>query len=348
MYHPRFKGKHYEIGQKQGNIFKKNGVRFSIKLDSFQREFGRESNKVLKEYFPEVTEEIRGITDVIEYDNELFTSWLLCMGCCLYIVEGQHVETRGCTAFSFTHKGQIYHARNNDLPPFLKNISKSICYKPKNKNSFILNTSAFINGEEGINASGLVAAMTFVMPKVEEIKPGINSVFLVRYLLENCKTVQEAVKTLKKLPIASSCNILLTDKKGDMVVVECNPFKIHLRYPEKSVKGENFIITVNHFSSDEMRRHDASDQNVYFSQERYQTVYDALKDSNYNDNIEHIKKILSGQYGFMCQYDKALNFDTIWASIFDISNEKIYRAEGNPRKTKFIEDTRFLKYIKKD
>jgi len=348
MYHPRFKGNHYTMGQKMGNIFKKYNARFPIKLDPFQTKFGKESGILLKQYFPEAAAEIKGITDAVGYDNELFTSWMMCMGCCHTIDDGNCVEVRGCTAFSFVHNDQVYHGRNNDLPPFLKQVSKSIYYKPENKMSFILNTSSFVNGEEGINEAGLVVAMTFVMPKLEEIKPGINSVFLVRYILENCKTVNKGIEALKKLPIASSCNIILTDKKGDMVVVECNPLKIHIRYPEKNSYGENFIITVNHFISKKMWKHDASNHNVYFSGDRYQTAYNALKNIPYSNGVEHAKKILSGKHGFMCQYDKELNFDTIWSSVFDIKNNKIYRAEGNPLKIKFIEDERFSKHIKND
>jgi len=184
------------------------------------------------------------------------------------------------------------------------------------------------------------------LPKAEEIKPGLNSVFLVRYILENCKRVKEGIEVLKNLPIASSCNILLVDRSGEMVVVECNPLKIYIRYPEKNINGESFIITVNHFSSKEMWQHDASDRNVYDSEIRYQTAYNALNIIDYNDGLEYSKKILSGKYGFMCQYDKKLNFDTIWSSIFDITNNKVYRAEGNPLKTKYIEDERLSKDIK--
>ncbi len=343
MYHPRFKGNHYDMGRKMGNIFKRSNAQFPIKLDPFQTEFGRKSGLILKQYFPEVVAEIKGITDVIGYDNELFTSWMMCMGCCHTINKGNCVEIRGCTAFSFEHNDKICYGRDNDLPPFLEQVSKSIYYRPENKLGFILNTSSFVNGEEGINESGLVTAMTFVMPKLEEIKPGLNSVFLVRYILENCKTVHESIEVLKKLPIASSCNILLTDKKGEMVVVECNPLKIHIRYPEKNEVGESFIITVNHFTSKEMWKHDASERNEYFSEVRYQTAFNALKNINYHDSIEHAKAILSGKFGFICQYDKALNFATIWSSVFDISNNKIYRAEGNPQKVKYIEDKRLFK-----
>lgn len=111
------------------------------------------------------------------------------------------------------------------------------------------------------------------------------------------------------MPIASSCNILLTDSSGEMVVVECNPLEIHIRYPEKNKKNEEFIVTVNHFTSKKMRKYDASDFNVYFSETRYQTAYNALKNIDYIDGIEHAKAILRGKYGFMCQYNKALKFE---------------------------------------
>ena len=48
MYHPRFKGNHYEMGQKMGNIFKRHHAQFPIKLDPFQIKFGKESGILLK------------------------------------------------------------------------------------------------------------------------------------------------------------------------------------------------------------------------------------------------------------------------------------------------------------
>jgi predicted choloylglycine hydrolase len=205
-----------------------------------------------------------------------------------------------------------------------------------------LNTSSFINGEEGINEHGLVVAMTYVLPKLDEIKPGLNSVFLVRYLLENINTVQEGIQAVRNLPIASSCNLLLVDSSGSMVVMECNPLKINIRTPEQSEHYEDFIITVNHFSSPSMWEHDASNRNVYFSNDRYHTVFNALNIGDFGDLITHTQAILKGECGFMCQYGKALNFETIWSSLFDIYHRRIYRAEGDPRTTKFKEDRRLF------
>ncbi len=339
MYHLRMKGNHYDMGRKMGNIFIRTNAKFNIHLDSFQTKFGIESGLLLKKFFPEAYNEVKGITDTIDYPQDEFLAWLMCMGCCLDIDEENCTEVRGCTAFAFSVDNQIYYGRNNDLPPFLKKLSKSILYCPEHGNKFILNTSSFINGEEGINEFGLVAAMTFVIPKIDEITAGINSVFLVRYILEKCKTVKEGLNALKNLPIASNCNILLADLNGDMLVAECNPKKIIVRQPHKNRNGNDFIVSVNHFSSTEMLEHEAKFKNTFDSKLRYETAYNALNSFTTNP-IDYSKELLSGKFGFMCQYEKKLNFDTIWATVFDLGNRIIYRAEGNPKKTKFILDAR--------
>lgn len=339
MYHWRLSGQPYELGKKIGSIFNRCKASFPINLDDFQLQYGIESGKLLEKYFPEAYEEVRGITDTIGYTHDKFLAWLMCMGCCLDIDENSCTEVRGCTAFAFTSNGITYYARNNDLPPFLKSISKSVLYKPASGYNFILNTSSFTNGEEGMNEHGLTAAMTFVVPKISEIKAGINSVFLVRYILEKCKTVKESISALQALPVSSSCNILIVDKSGAMVVIECNPNKKFIRYPETNHFGNKFIITVNQLLSPEMVEHDASDKNAYLSKERYATAYSALKKMN-NNPIEQAKDILGGKCGFMCQYAKDLNFETIWASIFNLSDLTVYRSEGNPSKCSFRTDNR--------
>ena len=343
MYHLRLKGKHYDMGKKMGMIFRKAEVKFPLLLDDFQIEFGTKSGKLLKEFYPEAAEEIKGVTDIIHTDSVLFTSWLMCMGCCLYNLDAVSlIELRGCTAFFFCSGGNVYYGRDNDLPPFLRKGCKSVLYSPDNGNCFLLNTSSFINGEEGINQYGLVAAMTFVMPHLDEIKPGINSVFLVRYILEKCRNVKEAVKALTLLPIASSCNILLGDPSGNMLAVECTPKEINVRYPEKNENAENFIIAVNSFFSKKMWRYDNSDRNIFGADERYKTVLRSLK-MPMNDPVRFTMDLLSGKYGFICQYNKKLDFETVWATVFDISGFSIYRAEGNPQRKKFIKDTRLKK-----
>lgn len=126
MYHLRLKGDHYEMGVKRGLIFKRNNVLFPIHLDNFQLEHGMKSEKILNTFFPEVCDEIRGVSDTIEVDYTEFASWMLCMGCCMYnLDENIPAEIRGCTAFAYSKNGRVIYGRNNDLPPYLKKVPKA-------------------------------------------------------------------------------------------------------------------------------------------------------------------------------------------------------------------------------
>ncbi len=224
MYHLRLRGKHYEMGRKRGNIFKKQHISFPLCLDDFQFRHGTESETILHTFFPEVCEEIRGISDTLDEDYLYFCSWMLCMGCCMYNLEQNiPVEIRGCTAFAYSREGHLIYGRNNDLPPFLRSGCKSELYAPENGNRFLITTSSFVNGEEGLNEHGLAVAMTFVMTRPEKIKAGFNSCFIVRYLLEKARDTQQAISLLASLPVASNCNILLADQTAAWQLLNALP-----------------------------------------------------------------------------------------------------------------------------
>lgn len=346
MYHLRLKGGHYEMGVKRGRIFKKGGIFFPLKLDSFQLEHGARSEKILREFFPEVCEEIRGVCDTVGADYGQFASWMLSMGCCMYNLEENIPEIRGCTAFAFSRGDSVIYGRNNDLPPYLRDGSKSEIYSPANGSRFNITTSSFINGEEGINEHGLAVAMTFVMTRLEDIRAGFNSCFIVRYLLEKADSTESAKSLLMALPVASNCNILIADKGGEMAVVECTPSLKRLREPVTVGEGK-IVCTVNSFTSDEMRLYDASNGDDYDSHERYRVVMESFSEHIRDNPMEETKRLLRGDYGFMCQYDYDANFETVWSSVFDLKSLMIYRAEGDPRKKKFIEDKRLAEIIKR-
>lgn len=341
MYHLRLKGSHYEMGVKRGRIFKKGGISFPLQLDDFQLEHGRRSEERLRDFFPEVCEEIQGVSDAIGMDYLPFASWMLCMGCCMYNLE-QNIpaEVRGCTAFAYVSGGRTIYGRNNDLPPYLRDSCKSEIYVPENGNRFHITTSSFINGEEGLNEHGLAVAMTFVMTDLKKIRAGFNSCFIVRYLLEKADHTEQALSLLKDLPVASNCNILLADREGKMAVVECTPLAKRVRGAENFDNG-CILCTVNSFTSDEMKPYDDAGGDDYDSAKRYQVVMDSFSSGKIReDYLETTKQLLKGDYGFMCQYDHEPDFETVWSSVFDLDNRMVYRAEGDPRKKKFLRDSR--------
>ncbi len=66
----------------------------------------------------------------------------------------------------------------------------------------------------------------------------------------------------------------------------------------------------------------------------------ALSDASATKDGAYAQAILGGKTGFVCQYDKKLNFDTIWSVVYGLNDLSVFRAEGNPAKTKFKKDAR--------
>ena len=331
MYHSRFKGTHYEAGFKWGSLILKNGKKINeahtFIITEERRKFARECIAEYEKYFPEILEEIRGIADGQQMEFEELYTFLLSMYCFEF--------TNRCTCFAFKKDDEVIFGRNSDFLVELEKLYDSSFYKLNSGYSFIGNTTAFTEIEDGVNEYGLAVGLTFVYPRVR--KPGLNAGMLVRYVLEKCKTIKEAVAVLKKLPIASAQTLTLADRTGDMAVIECNPYKFVEIVPEKN---ESFVAASNNFFSQEMEEYKNPDIDDWRAEERYYTVTNALKNNKDRYSYELAEKILSGKYGFMCQYDRKKGADTVWSCIYLLDKNKIYRAEGNPARKKFKEDMR--------
>lgn len=131
-----------------------------------------------------------------------------------------------------------------------------------------------------------------------------------------------------------------------MMAVECTPDKKQIREALDLDRGRVLCI-VNSFTSEEMKKYDAARGNDYGSRLRYGTVMNHFDRLIVGDRLEDAQKILKGEYGFMCQYDDEPDFETVWSSVFDLKSRIIYRAEGDPRRKKFIKDSRLYDCMKK-
>ncbi|WP_313133898.1 C45 family peptidase [Anaerocolumna sp.] len=331
MYHRKFKGTHYEAGYKWGNTLLKFGKKLdncpTFELTEDRYFFAKECEKEYKKYFPELLEEIQGIADGNEVPVETLQALLFSMYCFEF--------DNKCTCFAFKTDKEILFARNSDFLVDLEKLYMNCIYNLKDSYSFNGNTTAFVQMEDGVNEHGLAVGLTFIYPKIR--KPGFNSGMLVRYLLEKCRTTDEAIAKLYQLPIASAQTITIADKYGELAVVECNPEDIVVIKPEA---GERFVAATNNFNSEQMQQYRNTTIDDWRSHDRYKTVYNALKGKQELYSVEYAKSILSGKYGFICQYDRKKNADTVWSVVYDLKRKQIWRVEGNPSRKPFKEDVR--------
>lgn len=331
MYHGRFKGTHYEVGYKWGKSLLKFGKKLdycpTFELTEDKYSFAKECEKEYKKYYPELLDEIQGISDGNEVPVETLHALLFSMYCFEF--------DNKCTCFAFKTDNEILFARNSDFLVNLEKLYANCIYNLKDSYSFNANTTAFVQMEDGVNEHGLAVGLTFIYPKLR--KPGFNAGMLIRYLLEKCKTTEEAITELYRLPIASAQTVTIADKYGEIAVVECNPENIVVIKPEE---GEMFVATANNFNSELMQQYRNTTIDDWGSARRYETAYNALRGNQELYSVEYAESILSGKYGFMCQYDRKKNADTVWSVVYDLKRKQVWRVEGNPSRKKFKEDVR--------
>ncbi len=335
MYHGRFKKSHYEAGYNWGNLLYKNGKNIdqtpTFKITEERKAFAGECLPIYEKYYPEVLEEIKGLADGQKGRYEDFYTFLLSMYCFEF--------NNHCTCFAFKDKDNLIFGRNSDFLVALEKLYMNCLYKLNRGYGFNGNTTAFIEMEDGINEHGLAVGLTFIYPKI--IKAGFNSGMLVRYLLEKCKTTSEVIESLNMIPIASQQTLSVIDNAGNFAVIECNCSHIEIIKPA----GHNcFIVATNSFVSQKMAEYNNHAIDNWHSEERYSVAYNVLKENRNHFSVGLARDILSGKHGFMCQYKRNKGADTVWSVIYDIKNKKIFRAEGNPSRKKFVEDTR-MKFI---
>ncbi len=325
MYHPRLKGSHYDMGLHYGEILRSSGVNINeaITLTDEQIRFGKETLPIYEKYIPELLQEVKGLAEGSKVPFEAMFTWLASM----YGFGDIH----GCTCFAFHDENQIVLCRNSDMYPELKKTSESVLYRANGKHILLGNSTSFVQLEDGINEHGLAVGMNFLLTR--NYKPGLNTGFVIRAILETCKTTEEAISFIKSVPLCSTQNIILADKTGDLAVVESSPTKIVVR------RSKDYLISANHFVCEEMQgEHANPETNWYRSNDRYETVQTALVMQN--KDKEFAMELASGKHGFICQYEKKMHFDTLWSSVYDIGTLCVFRAEGNPSKVAYKEDTR--------
>lgn len=332
MYHGRFKKSHYEAGFNWGKLLYKNGKiirdNHTFKITEERKKFAKECLPIYEKYYPEVLEEIKGLADGQNSSYEDFYTFLLSMYCFEF--------DNHCTCIAVKNNNNILFGRNSDFLVSLEKLYMNCLYNLDNVYAFNGNTTAFIEMEDGINEYGLAVGLTFIYPTV--IKAGFNAGMIVRYLLEKCKTTDEALSLLKSIPIASQQTLTIADRTGNIVVVECNCKEIEIIRPNKD---GNFVVATNDFNSSKMKHYNNYEVDNWKAEERYFVAYNTLKDSKDNYSFDLVKDILLGKYGLMCQYDRKTDADTVWSVIYDIGNNVIYRVEGNPKRKEFKRDMRF-------
>jgi predicted choloylglycine hydrolase len=263
IYFLKLEGSHYEIGYQHATEFR-NGVLYVGRF--FRRILPDEFLNLLKESgfikrlednFPEeLRDEARGMADGL--NGELFNyEALIIASYGYYFVDNffynqQLPMCSGFVAFGpATTDGILINARNMDWMQMdiLLRYPTVILYRPEGKNAFIsIGYPSMIGVISGMNEKGIAVSL-LASPSTDCTWDGTDITLILRLVMENADTIDEAEEMITSARIASGCNILLSsgfEKTGS--VVEVSASRSAIRKPENSV-----LLVANHYLSENMK-----------------------------------------------------------------------------------------------
>lgn len=334
MNHVEWKGTHGQAGWELGSLLSARHylilehIPFAVTAERLA--YAADCLAVYRAYFPEILEELEGLAegqhcDVRLLQAVLFSTYAMPPSC-------------HCSCFAAASEQGVVFGRNSDFLTEREADNTNVLYRLTDGGcSFTGNTTSFLQIEDGVNEHGLAVGLTSVAPTVR--KPGFNAGLLVRYCLERCKTVPEALDCLQRLPVGSAQTLTLADTAGHLAVVECSAEGQEVIRPSRTDKA--FVCATNTFHSPAMRRYLRPQEDDWFADRRYQTMRKALEGEEMTPVFSFAQALLSGRYGFLCQYARRTGRDTVWSVIYDLGRHEIWRSEGNPARCGYRQDGRF-------
>lgn len=124
----------------------------------------------------------------------------------------------GCSQAAWTRK-PLTLFRNYDFPFDL--CDRQLLYSCWNRNGVIAMTDCLWGVLDGMNEHGL--ALSLAYGGRDKRGDGFAITLVLRYILEFCRTTQEAVLVLQRIPVHMPYNVTLLDRSGDTRTVAVCP-----------------------------------------------------------------------------------------------------------------------------
>ncbi|MET7029785.1 C45 family peptidase [Sediminicola luteus] len=116
-------------------------------------------------------------------------------------------------------ENEVHLVRNYDYHPDL--FEGTLLLSSWNGKKVMATSDCLIGAVDGMNESGLAISLTFGGRKV--VGEGFGIPFILRYVLEFCDTVEEAVAALIRIPSHMAYNVTVVDRRGIFKTVLLSP-----------------------------------------------------------------------------------------------------------------------------
>jgi predicted choloylglycine hydrolase len=322
MWQRKASGSYYEIGQQIGRLMRAQnfsgftGEHIPFLKQEGKREFAEQCREAVRVHAPDLLDELQGILDGGRFEFEtlgvLELSLSALAGCTLFAIAGEH-----------TAEGVPVLARSYDFYDWSVPGLTGTWTSPDDRLSSLGFTDIGLGRYGGANEAGLAIATTAVNP--EGASPGVINYLATRWVLDNCRTVAEAVAFLKGTPKVWGVNCLMIDGESDIAIVESHPERTHVSHPEGG-----FAVVTNHFISAEMG--DFQRQVHPDSVTRLEAMERWFEDRDGPITLDDIKEVQRDHESGMCVHyaDDRISFCTCWAWVAQATARRIHVCQGSP------------------
>ncbi|WP_405113391.1 C45 family peptidase [Paenibacillus sp. FSL K6-1217] len=329
-------GTYYEVGRALGAHYKNNSAMLSFlsspfmggsPLTPYAADKAMES---FERYCPGLNEEIQGFADETGAQAAhvvFYYSYFQSQGHC--------TQAAYRTGASAGQSGHICHMRNYDFgwedEPYNQLLLSTTRVKGKPAHTgFALQ---LFGRYDGMNEAGLTVTTTSGRVRPEMIGEGFIFPGVVRALLDQCTTAEEAVQLMRSIPVADYRNFLISDAQGNIALVETAGTEKAIQYypAAASISSNQLVLSANHYTLPSMLRH--NQQVMENSWTRYEALQAALMDDNTPINpVEAMKAAAGREYpeGICCHhYSEGLG--TLWSMVCDNTARELHICFGSPQ-----------------
>lgn len=288
--HVILKGSNFDIGKKIGELAKQNGTPI---MPSDDHVMNRAKRVYMAKNYPILHERMKGVADAYglnftddSYDfTGLFQPQMAPPGCSVtfypagYTATGHEILSRNYDFIT----GDITGRRPKEgrlammARPFLFEI-----YPDQGYSSLSLCAFEYLGGVlDGINSEGLVVSILAEEESGNKVgrepgnEVGMHELMSMRYLLDNCKNVEEAKEALLSLKHYYSfipCHYIIGDKTGKSFIFEFSP----TRNRSYVIDGDGPQCVTNHLVFHHPKIDEIPETGLGWSLRRYKMLDEAI------------------------------------------------------------------------
>jgi predicted choloylglycine hydrolase len=335
--HVVLEGTSYDVGQQLGEILKKHNpetVKWFVSAKVEPEKLGFKNfvdlQAFYEEYCPGINDEILGLADSFGAKP-----------CYLQVYCLPILQHSNCSQFavlsSITNSKHVYVGRSYEYNQQMNDF-RLCTVRIKGKVKHIGFMENLLERDDGMNEYGLCVTFsgggTF---KKEPTKVGFPFFLVVRTLLDNCKTVAEAIKHLEKMPVYGFWNFLLTDKNNNAALMQYFDGEYSVKQINRG-SSEQCLYSTNHYVLPDMVKYQkyAGDWILRNSKKRYELIENVLSHAAPKISKENIKNLLSKElYSGVCGHYYTDYFGTLFSVIYDLTNLKAEVCFGAPTHNKW-------------